>query len=86
MVEHLPVNAGDTDSIPGLGRPPRNFNPLQHSCLENSMDRGPGGLYSMGSQRVRHDQAHMHTLKSLCQSPPCEIKRRIYPMCSLISS
>ena len=29
-------------SIPGLGRFPgeRNGNPLQYSCLENSMDRG----------------------------------------------
>ena len=35
-------NAGDLDSIPGLGRPPGegNGNPLQYSCLENSMDRG----------------------------------------------
>ena len=32
----------DLDSIPGLGRGPgeRNGNPLQYSCLENSMDRG----------------------------------------------
>ena len=35
-------NSGDLGLIPGLGRPPRkgNGNPLQHSCLENSMDRG----------------------------------------------
>ena len=35
-------NAGDPGSIPGLGRSPRegNGNPLQYSCLENSMDRG----------------------------------------------
>ena len=35
-------NAGDLGSIPGLGRFPRegNDNPLQYSCLENSMDRG----------------------------------------------
>ena len=35
-------NAGDPDSIPGLGRSPGegNGNPLQYSCLENSMDRG----------------------------------------------
>ena len=35
-------NAGDPDSIPGSGRSPEevNGNPLQHSCLENSMDRG----------------------------------------------
>ena len=32
-----------------------NGNPLQYSCLENSMDRGACGLQSMGSQRVRHD-------------------------------
>ena len=33
--------AGDADSIPGLGRPPGegNGNPLQYSCLDNSMDR-----------------------------------------------
>ena len=35
-------NAGDAGSIPGLGRPAggENGNPLQYSCLENSMDRG----------------------------------------------
>ena len=35
-------NAGDLGSIPELGRPPggRNGNPLQYSCLENSMDKG----------------------------------------------
>ena len=35
-------NAGDLGSIPGLGRSPGegNGNPLQYSCLENSMDRG----------------------------------------------
>ena len=35
-------NAGDTGSIPGSGRSPGegNGDPLQDSCLENSMDRG----------------------------------------------
>ena len=34
-------NAGDPDLIPGSGRSPGegNGNPLQYSCLENSMDR-----------------------------------------------
>ena len=34
-------HAGDLGSIPGLGRSPGegNGNPLQYSCLENSMDR-----------------------------------------------
>ena len=42
MVKNLPVNAGDTGSIPGLGRSPgeRNSNPLQCSCLGNPVDRG----------------------------------------------
>ena len=35
-------NAGDLLSVPGWGRSPGegNANPLQYSCLENSMDRG----------------------------------------------
>ena len=35
-------SAGDLGSIPGLGRTPGegNGNPLQYSCLENSIDRG----------------------------------------------
>ena len=35
-------NAGDPDSIPGLGRSPGegNGNPFQYYCLENPMDRG----------------------------------------------
>ena len=35
-------NIGDVGSIPRLGRFPGegNGNPLQYSCLENSMDRG----------------------------------------------
>ena len=35
-------NAGDPGSIPGLGRSfgEGNGNPLQYSCLENSMDGG----------------------------------------------
>ena len=35
-------DAKDTDLIPGSGRSPGigNGNPLQCSCLENSMDRG----------------------------------------------
>ena len=35
-------NAGDLGSIPGWGRSPEegNGNPLQYSCLENTIDRG----------------------------------------------
>ena len=39
-VKNLPCSAGDLGSIPGLGGSPGkgNGNPLQYSCLENSMD------------------------------------------------
>ena len=44
MVKNLPANAGDARGaglISGSGRFPGggNGNPLQYSCLENSMDR-----------------------------------------------
>ena len=44
MVKNLPMNAGDAGdvgSVPGLGRSPGggHGNPLQHSYLENPMDR-----------------------------------------------
>ena len=49
MEKNLPVNTGDaTDKgyIPGSGRCPRerNGNPIQYSCLNNSMDRGAWGV------------------------------------------
>ena len=66
VVKNLPDNAGDTGLIPEEG----NGDPLQYSCLGNSMDRGSwwvqsawripwteesGGLQTMGLERVRHD-------------------------------
>ena len=42
VVKNPPANAGDPGSTPGSGISPGegNGNPLQYSCLENSMDRG----------------------------------------------
>ena len=42
MVRNLPANPGDAGLIPGSERSPglENDYPLQHSCLENSKDRG----------------------------------------------
>ena len=45
MLKNPSANArdtGDLGSTPGLGRSPAvgNDNPLQYSCLKNSMDRG----------------------------------------------
>ena len=44
MIKNPPTNAGDLRDvglIPGSGRSPggRNGKPLQHSCLEDAMDR-----------------------------------------------
>ena len=64
VVKNVPGNAGDagdTGLIPELERSPEggNGNPLQYSCLENSMDRGAWWTTVHGSPRVRHSQAHM---------------------------
>ena len=42
VVKNPPANARDVSSIPESGGSPGvgNGNPLQYSCLENSMDRG----------------------------------------------
>ena len=52
-------NAGDPGSILGSGRSPGEGDgyPLQYSCLENSRTEEPGGLQSMGWQRVGHNLA-----------------------------
>ena len=45
MVENLPASAEDLGSIPESRISPGegNGNPLQYSCLENSMDGGAWG-------------------------------------------
>ena len=45
VAKNLPASAGDVRDVgllPGSGRSPArgHSNPLQHSCLENPMDRG----------------------------------------------
>ena len=58
-------NAGDLDSIPGLGRSPGegSGNPLQYSCRENAMDRGvwwgtdPGDAESDMTEQLSATQA-----------------------------
>ena len=59
VVKNSPVNAGDagdTGSIPGSERPlgRRNGNPLQYSCLENSMDRGAWQAAAHGVAKSVH--------------------------------
>ena len=56
----------DTCLIPRSGRAigVRNGNPLQYSCLENSMDRG-AWLQPRESQGVRRDWAHIHRITAV---------------------
>ena len=50
-------NAEYQGLVPWLGRSSGegNGNPLQYSCLENSMDRGAWWAPVHGIERVRHD-------------------------------
>ena len=59
VVKNPPTSAevsGDMGSIPGSGGSPGggNGNPLQYSCLENSMDKSLAD-YIQRVQRVGHD-------------------------------
>ena len=62
MVKNPPVNAGDVRNaglIPGSGRL-RSLggglgNPIQHSSLENTMDRGAWWATVYKSQCIGHD-------------------------------
>ena len=53
LVKNPPANAGDVGLIPGVA----NGNPLQYSCLENTMDRGAGQATVHRVAKVRHDRA-----------------------------
>ena len=63
MVKNPPASAGDTRDeglIPGSGRSPGvgNVNPLQYSCLGNSMDRGPWWATAHGVAKSRTPSTH----------------------------
>ena len=60
MVRNPLATAGDVKdvgSVPGSGRSPRggHGNPLQYSCWRIPWKEKPGGLWSLGLQRVGHD-------------------------------
>ena len=65
MVKNLPASARDLGSIPGSGRSPGegNGNPLQSSCLENSVD---SGAWQATVHRVTEsdmtEHSHIHIL------------------------
>ena len=61
MVKSLPTMQ-ETGFDPWVWKIPLDKGMAMHSSLENSMDRGAGGLQSIGLQRVRHNWAtNTHT-------------------------
>ena len=70
LVKNPPANTGDTKDmglIPGSGRShgEGNGNPLQYSCLKNSMDRGlwqatVHGVAKSQTQLNTHTHTHTH--------------------------
>ena len=69
VVKNPPANVRDASSIPGLGRSPGGGrgNPLQYSCLENSMERGAwqAAVQSIGSYRVGYKENNLACLHDL---------------------
>ena len=74
MVKNVPTNTGDTGdsgSIPGWGRFSGgvNGNPLQYSCLKNSMDRGAslGTVHGVEKSRTLLSR-HMYAVSTVQRS------------------
>ena len=65
VVMNTPANTGDVGSIPGSGRFPGggHGNPIQHSCLENPMDRGalPARVRRVAKSWTQLKQLSTHT-------------------------
>ena len=74
VVKNLPANAGDMDSIPGLGISPgeENGNWLQYSCLGNPTDR-VWWLQSMGSQKSQTRLSNWNNLDYLSHLILCDL-------------
>ena len=75
VLKNLPANmedAGDTGSIPGLGRSPGegNGNTLQFSCLENPKDKGAWQATVYGVSKS-WTQLSMHTVKVELNNDSC---------------
>ena len=72
VMKDPPANAGDTNSTPGMGRCPEegNGNPLQHSCLGNTMARA---AWQVAVHGVTKSQTQLSTTQppiSPCNSLP----------------
>ena len=83
VVKNLPASIGDardTGSIPESGRSPGvgNGNPLQYSCLENSLDRGAWQATVPGfaeSGTTEHVSTHTYKILSFSELLFSSLKR-----------
>ena len=86
-VKHLPANAGDVGSIPGSGRSPGKGMTTHSSilALEIPWTGEPGGLLSMGSQRVGHNWATKKygKIKNICSK---QTERYVGILCSMFGT
>ena len=81
VVKNPPANAGDVALIPGLGRSPGegNSNPLQCSCLRNSMDGealagyNPWGYKRIGCDLVTEQQQQSVLVYSHADALECTV-------------
>ena len=86
LVKNLPTNSGDIRDaglLPGLGRSPGevNGNPLQHSCLEESMVRGAwqATIHRVSKTQTWLNLRSQHNMLFLwCQINTPPPKRRAY--------
>ena len=72
VVQNLPASAGDVrdmGSIPGSGRSPGegHGNSLQHSCLENPVDRGAWWATVHTSALIHVHMLFANTCKVKCE-------------------
>ena len=75
MVKHPAANAGDIRDmgyIPGWVRSlgGGHGNPLQYSCLEDPMDRGPwrATVHGVAKSQTRLKRLSMHSIPSTCRT------------------
>ena len=61
-------NAGDLGLIPGSGRSPGegNGNPLQYSCMENTMDRGAWEATVHGAAKSQTQLSNFFSFRFVC--------------------
>ena len=81
------LSAGDPGLIPGLGRSPGegNSNPLQYSCLENSMDWGAWWATVHGGYKESDTTERLHfTFSNILKNCIFRVKVKIQAKISML--